>query len=131
MTLEVSLISAGAVFLLVLLLLVVISGQRDTHLRGKDKVGESTGICLYLQCGQVSCFRLMLVFLDTSRGRIWTFAASMSVSPLLLIPLHPRTPQPVSHWQHDGADPRSHAYSPHQFGTKIWKHLPPQMWKHK
>ncbi|XP_037836091.1 steroid 21-hydroxylase isoform X3 [Kryptolebias marmoratus] len=48
MALEISLISIGAVFLLVLLLLVVISGQRDSHFLGKGKVGVQSGLLQHL-----------------------------------------------------------------------------------
>lgn len=48
MALELSLISVGAICLLVLMLLVVISGQRNTRSLKKDKLGESAVLFQYI-----------------------------------------------------------------------------------
>ncbi|MED6234544.1 hypothetical protein ATANTOWER_023410 [Ataeniobius toweri] len=48
MAVEISMVSIGAIFLLVLLLLVLITSQRDTLVQGKDEKGVKSGLLQHL-----------------------------------------------------------------------------------
>jgi len=60
MAMEISMVSVGAVFLLVLLSLVLILGKRDTYIQEKDKASKSVGkyliiVLIFSACGRVVC----------------------------------------------------------------------------
>ncbi|MEQ2254307.1 hypothetical protein ILYODFUR_002422 [Ilyodon furcidens] len=48
MAVEIAMVSIGAIFLLVLLLLVLITSQRDTLVQGKDEKGVKSGLLQHL-----------------------------------------------------------------------------------